>query len=44
MDLAEGFDFEEFGDYLLREGLHEDVVSAIINNRICSKTFLFNQK
>ena len=33
-------DFEEFADYLLKEGLHEDVVSAIFSNRICSETFL----
>ena len=36
----ECFDFQEFGDYLLKEGVHEDVVSAIVSNRICSETFL----
>lgn len=33
-------DFEEFGDYLLQNGLHEDVVATVISNRICSETFL----
>ena len=36
----ECFNFQEFGDYLLKEGVHEDVVSAIVNNGICSETFL----
>ena len=38
--MAKGFDYEDFGEFLLGQGLHEDVVSAIISNRICSEAFV----
>ena len=31
---------EEFGDYLLALGLHEDVVSNIVGNRIDGQLFI----
>lgn len=35
VDMAiDGMECEEFGDYLLAKGLHEDVVSNIVSNRI----------
>ena len=37
---AEKFDYEEFGAFLQEQGLHKDVVSAIIDNRICSEAFV----
>ena len=37
---AEGFDYEEFGAFLLEQGLHKDAISAITNNRICSEAFV----
>ena len=33
-------DFQEFGEYLLQNGVHEDVVATVVNNRICCETFL----
>lgn len=33
-------EWEEFGDYLLALGLHEDVVSNIVGNRIDGQLFI----
>lgn len=35
-----GMECEEFGDYLLALGLHEDVVSNIVGNRIDGQLFI----
>lgn len=39
MEFSDGWDFEAFADYLRAKGLHEDVVSAVLANRI-SELFL----
>lgn len=36
----EELDSAEFGDYLLEEGFHEDIVSAFTKNRIRGEDFL----
>lgn len=38
--MVEGFDYEDFGDFLLGQGLHKDVVSTIIRNRIGNEAFV----
>lgn len=36
----DSMEYEEFGDYLLALGLHEDVVSNIVGNRIDGQLFI----
>ena len=40
MDVVEGLDCVEFSEFLVKEGFHEDVVSAFSSNRICGLTFV----
>lgn len=37
---SEEWDDDQFSDYLKSSGLHEDVISAIVDNRVSSKLFL----
>ena len=37
---VEVLNYEDFAHFLETEGLHEDVISAFVNNRICRQTFL----
>jgi len=37
---VEVLDYEGFAHFLETEGLHEDVVSAFFDNRICGQNFL----
>ena len=34
----ERMNLEEFGEYLVAEGIHEEVVTTFSENRICGKT------
>ena len=36
----DGMKCEEFGDYLLAKGLHKDVASKIVDNRIDGQLFI----
>jgi len=40
MEFSCAYDIEEFADYLSAKGLHEDVVSVVLDNRINSELFL----
>lgn len=40
MEFSDDWDSEAFADYLRAKGLHEDVISAVVDNRINSVLFL----
>ena len=39
-DYINGLDLEDFGDFLLEKGIHEDVASLFISNRINGSVFV----
>ena len=40
MEFSDAYDFEEFAAYLSGKGLHDDVVSVVLGNRINGELFL----
>lgn len=39
-DYINGLNLEDFGDFLLEKGIHEEVASLFISNRIIGSAFL----
>lgn len=39
-DYINGLNLEDFGDFLLEKGIHEEVASLFISNRITGSAFL----
>ena len=40
-DYINGLNLEDFGDFLLEKGIHEEVASLFISNRITGSVFLW---
>ena len=40
MDEVEGLSCAGFSEFLVREGFHNDIVSAFSSNRVCGQTFV----
>ena len=40
MENVKELNCEDFGDFLMKQGFHEDMVSAVTANRICGQTFI----
>lgn len=40
MEFSDAYDCDAFADYLSAKGLHEDVISTVITNRVNAELFL----